>query len=577
MSVVPVSVPGVRVKGPLTPERAQILSPEALAFVASLVRAHRARIEALLASRRARHIRFSAGERPTFLDETRSVREGTWRCAPVPADLRDRRVEITGPTDRKMMVQALNSGARVFMADLEDASAPTWANCIDGQVNLRDAVRRTLSHAVPETGKTYALGDHLAVLVVRPRGFHLVEAHLEVDGAPVPAMLFDFGFYFFHNARTLWERGSGPYFYLPKMESHHEAALWNDVFVKAQRELGLPSGVVRATCLIETLPAAFEMEEILHALRDHAAGLNCGRWDYIFSFIKTCAEDPARILPYRAQFTMTQPFLRAYTRRVIQVCHRRGVHAIGGMAAQIPIKGDEAANARAFDKVRADKRREVEDGHDGTWVAHPALVPVAREIFDAQMVGEHQIDSGKQFALRTTEADLLCPPEGTRTEEGLRHDVRVGIQYIEAWLGGRGAVPLYGLMEDAATAEISRAQIWQWVRHAASLDETTTLPPHTCVSASLVARIIDEEMAALGRTLGPARLASGHFARARAIFERVATEVPLAEFLTAPAYEALCAIEAADAPSAPRPTSSLSASRTDHTPPSTVPHRGDLP
>jgi malate synthase len=523
---------GVAVQGELNDARREILSPAALAFVADLVRTFRPAIVERLAAREARHARFARGELPSFLEETRIVREGEWTCSPLPPALLDRRVEITGPVDRKMIINALNSGASVFMADFEDASSPTWANCIDGHINLKDAVRRTISFASPE-GKTYALGATPAVLFVRPRGFHLFEKHLTVDGEPAPGMLVDFGLYFFHNAKALLALGHGPYFYLPKMESHLEARVWNDVFLRAQEKLGVARGTIKATCLVETLPGAFEMDEILHELREHSAGLNCGRWDYIFSFIKTTAADRTRILPDRAEVTMTQPFMRAYTRHVIQTCHRRGVSAMGGMAAQIPIKGDEAKNAAAFEKVRQDKLREVEDGHDGTWVAHPGLVPVAKKVFDERMPGPNQIASGKQRDLKITAEDLLRAPEGKRTEAGLRHNVRVGVQYLEAWLRGSGAVPLYDLMEDAATAEISRTQTWQWCHFGVTLDTGLVVTPAS------VEKVIDEELTVVRREVGAERFASGRFADARALFLRVATADPYIEFLTLPAYELL--------------------------------------
>jgi malate synthase len=533
-------LPGVVVTGALDDARRSILTPEAVAFVADLVRAFRPRIDERLAARRERYARLLAGERLRFLPETSAVRTGAWRCAPLPADLLDRRVEITGPVDRKMVINALNSGASVFMADFEDANAPTWANCIDGQRNLFDAVRRTITFTT-ETGKRYALGEKVATLFVRPRGFHLEEKHFEVDGRPAPAMLFDFGLFFFHNARELLSRGSGPYFYLPKMESHLEARVWNDVFVRAQSALGLPVGTIKATCLVETLPAAFEMDEILFELREHSAGLNCGRWDYIFSYIKTHASDPSRVLPDRGHVTMTQPFMRAYTRLVIKTCHRRGVSAMGGMAAQIPIKGDDAANQAALDKVRADKLREVQDGHDGTWVAHPALVSVAREVFDAHMKAPNQIDSGKQADFEATADDLLAAPEGPRTLAAMRHNVRVGVQYIEAWLRGIGAVALYDLMEDAATAEISRSQIWQWIAHRTPL--TTPEGGTVVATPELLRSVLDEELQVVAREVGEAAFRAGRFEQARAIFFDVATRRPLADFLTLPAYEALLSIE----------------------------------
>jgi malate synthase len=498
-----------------------VLTPAALAFVGELVRAFRPRLLELLARRQERQARFDAGERPRFLPETADVREGDWQVAPLPADLLDRRVEITGPVDRKMIINGLNSGARVFMADFEDSNAPTWSNVVDGQRNLRDAVAGTIRL---DTGaKTYTLGATTATLMVRPRGLHLVEAHLQQDGKAVPAALVDFGLFFFHNAQALLARGTGPYLYLPKMQSHLEARWWNDVFVLAQREMGVRQGSIKATVLIETLPAAFEMDEILFELRDHSAGLNCGRWDYIFSTIKTLREDPGFVLPDRAQVTMEQHFLRSYTQLLVRTCHRRNVHAMGGMAAQIPIKDDPEANARALDKVRADKLREVGDGHDGTWVAHPALVPVALEVFDAHMPGPNQIENARDD-VRVTAADLLQPPQGTRTEAGLRLNVRVGIQYLESWLRGLGCVPLYSLMEDAATAEISRAQVWQWLHHTALLDDGRAVTPR------LLERVVAEETAGF---------AGGRFDEARALFTRLCTSPVLDDFLTVPAYQIL--------------------------------------
>jgi malate synthase len=517
-----------RVRGPRLPSSEAVLTPEALAFVADLVRAFGGRRDELLARRREVQARLDAGERFDFLAETRDVRAGDWKVAPLPADLLDRRVEITGPVDRKMIINALNSGASVFMADFEDATSPTWENLIDGQKNLSDAIARTIEYTDPATGKRYSLADQTATLLVRPRGWHLTEKHVEVDGKPIPAGLFDFGLYFFHNAKALLARGSGPYFYLPKMESHKEARLWNDVFLHAQKALGLPVGTIKATVLIETLPAAFEMDEILYELRDHSAGLNCGRWDYIFSFIKKLRNDPACLLPDRAQVTMDKGFLSAYSTLLVQTCHRRGAHAMGGMAAQIPNKADPEANRVAFEKVRADKLREVTAGHDGTWVAHPGLVPVAREIFDAHMPGKNQIDKLREDA-KITREDLLRVPEGTMTEAGLRHNIRVGVQYLEAWLRGLGCVPLYGLMEDAATAEISRAQIWQQLRHEARIDGEK-------LTHARLLRIVDEEMTKLEEALGE-RFAGGRFGDARALFQKVAVDQAFEDFLTLPAYE----------------------------------------
>jgi malate synthase len=432
-----------------------------------------------------------------------------------------------------MMINALNSGADVFMADLEDSSAPTWSNMLAGQVNLRDAVRRTIEWDDAETGKSYRLNERTATLIVRPRGLHLVERHLVIDGKPIAASLVDAGLFLHHNAAPLIERGSGPYLYLPKLESHLEARLWNEVLAHVERALALPNGSVKVTVLIETIAAAFEMDEILYELRDRIVGLNCGRWDYIFSFIKYQAADPHAVLPDRSQVTMEQPCMRAYAQLAIRTCHRRGAHAIGGMAAQIPIKNDPAANQRALDKVRADKLREVRDGHDGTWVAHPGLVPVAREIFEAHMSSANQLGRLREDVHVTAE-DLLRVPTGTRTEEGLRQNVRVGVQYIEAWLRGIGCVPLYHLMEDAATAEISRAQVWQWIHHAARLDDTGAT-----VTAELLETILDDEIERLTRELGRQRIATGRFLQARALFFELATADALADFLTSAAYRQL--------------------------------------
>ncbi|MDP3151046.1 MAG: malate synthase A [Archangium sp.] len=451
-----------------------------------------------------------------FLPETASVRAGDWRIAPVPSVLLDRRVEITGPTDPKMVINALNSGANVFMADFEDSLAPAWDNVVGGQESLYRAVRRTLTFESPE-GKQYKLSDKPAVLFVRPRGWHLEEAHARVDGRPMSGSLFDFGVFFFNNAKEQLARGAGPFFYLPKMESHLEARLWNDVFVFAETTLGIPAGTIKATVLIETLPAAFEMDEILYELREHSAGLNCGRWDYIFSFIK---KQPHQLLPDRSQLTMDKGFLRAYAQKLIQTCHRRGAHAMGGMAAQIPIKDDPAANDAALARVRADKEREARDGHDGTWVAHPGLVPVARAIFDAHVTGPNQL-----HVLRTdvnvTKEDLLRVPEGTRTEDGLRHNVRVGVRYLEAWLRGQGCVPLFHLMEDAATAEISRAQVWQQVRHAV-------------ITREKLDQVIAEELA---------QASGGKFSEAKSLFRSLSLADEFEEFLTLPAYQQLLASE----------------------------------
>src|SRR5437016_1865552 len=457
------SFQNIEIKGEITPEFAEILTPEALNFVATLVRAFSGRREELLQRRAQRQAEIDAGKMPDFLPETEHIRSGDWTIAPVPADLQDRRVEITGPVERKMVINALNSGSKVFMADFEDSFAPTWEGTIQGQINVRDAVNRTIEYLSPE-GKRYALNEKTATLLVRPRGWHLVEKHFLIDGQPISGGIFDFGLYFFHNAKKLIEMGTGPYFYLPKLENHLEARLWNDVFVLAQQELGIPQGTIKATVLIETILATFEMDEILYELREHSAGLNCGRWDYIFSAIKKFRNIPDFILPDRAQVTMTTHFMRSYSLLTIKTCHRRNAPAIGGMAAQIPIKNDPQANEEALARVRADKHREATDGHDGTWVAHPGLVPIAMAEFDAVMKRSNQIER-KREDVQVTAADLLQVPEGTITEAGLRNNISVGLQYLESWLRGSGCVPINNLMEDAATVEISRAQIWEWIHN----------------------------------------------------------------------------------------------------------------
>jgi malate synthase len=523
---------GVEIIGAVSPEYAAILTPEALAFVAKLQRTFGARRLELLQRRQERQRALDAGQMFDFLPETAEIRMGDWRIALTPADLQDRRVEITGPTDRKMIVNALNSGARVFMADFEDANAPTWANLIEGQINLRDAVRRQIAFTSPE-GKSYQLNDKTAVLFVRPRGWHLPEKHVLVDGAPISGSLFDFGLAGFHNARELLARGTGPYFYLPKMESHLEARLWNDVFVLAQEELGIPRGTIKATVLIETLPAAFEMDEILYALREHSAGLNCGRWDYIFSAIKKRRSDPGFVLPDRALVTMTTHFMRSYTQLCIQTCHRRGAHAMGGMSAFIPVKGDEALNEKAFAQVRADKEREATDGHDGTWVAHPGMVALATEVFDRVMPQPNQLARMRED-VHVVAADLLAVPEGPITEAGVRTNIKVGVQYIAAWLGGLGAVPLYNLMEDAATAEISRAQLWQWMHHPKGV-----LDDGRKVSVELFQHLLGEEMARLRAGEGEPRYTPENLERGAALFARLSTDEQLADFLTLPGYALL--------------------------------------
>lgn len=524
---------GMQVLGTISPDFADILTPDALAFVHKLAVTFEARRASLLQNRRQREGEINAGKLPDFLAETASVRNDFWTVGPIPVDLQDRRVEITGPSsDRKMVINALNSGAKAFMADFEDANSPTWENSIQGQINLRDAIRRRISFTSPE-GKSYALKDQVATLIVRPRGWHLDEKHVLIDGQPVSGSLFDFGLYFYHNANQLVENGSGPYFYLPKLESHLEARLWNDVFVAAQHALDIPVGTIKATVLIETILATFEMDEILYELRDHAVGLNCGRWDYIFSYIKKFRSLPAFIVPDRALVTMTTPFMRSYSLLTIQTCHRRNAFAMGGMAAQIPVRNNPSANEDAFAKVRADKLREVQDGHDGTWVAHPGLVPVALEAFNEHMQTPNQVNR-KREDVHVTAADLLAVPTGSITESGLRTNVSVGIQYIEAWLGGAGAVPIFNLMEDAATAEISRAQVWQWIRHPKGI-----LDDGRKVTAEMFQHILVEELDNIKEMVGAARFTAGKYEIASKLFASLTTSDEFVEFLTLPGYEYL--------------------------------------
>jgi malate synthase len=519
---------GVEITGPLRPGYGRILTPEALAFIADLERTFGPERRRLLARRAELQHKLDQGWRPDFLPETRKVRDSDWTVAPIPKDLLDRRVEITGPVDRKMVINALNCGANVYMADFEDASTPTWDNLIEGQMNLIDAVRRSISFDDPASRKHYELNPKIATLLVRPRGWHLPEAHVLVDGQPMSGALFDFGLYFFHNAKELKQRGSGPYFYLPKLEGHLEARLWNDVFVHAQSALGLPKGTVRATVLIETIMAAFEMDEIIYELKDHMGGLNCGRWDYIYSYIKKFAEDPKAVMPDRAQVTMTTHFLQSYVRLLIKTCHRRNIHAMGGMAAQIPIKNDPAANDAAMAKVRADKEREVSEGHDGTWVAHPGLVALAKEVFDKGMPEANQI-ARKRQDVNITAADLLKVPTGQVTEAGLRSNINVGLGYVESWLRGLGCVPLYNLMEDAATAEISRSQVWQWIRHSAKLTDGRT------IDRKLAGKILDQELDKL-KASAPA---GNRYDDAAKLFRDMIEAEKFVEFLTLPAYEQL--------------------------------------
>ncbi len=525
----------LELNGPMETGFDEVLTPDALEFVAELEQRFGPRRRELLEARARRRERLRAGEMLDFLPDTREIREGDWTVAPAPPDMQQRWVEITGPTDRKMTINALNSGADGFMADFEDANAPTWHNMVDGHRNLRDAIEGTITYRDSD-GKDYQLGENPATLLVRPRGWHLSERHLLVDSEPVTAALFDFGLYIFHCARRLLHRGSAPYFYLPKMESHLEARLWNDVFGFAQECVGIPRGTIKATVLIETLPAAFEMDEILYELREHSAGLNAGRWDYIFSSIKCFPDRREMVLPDRGDVTMTVPFMRAYTELLAATCHRREAHAMGGMAALIPSrKGESEANEKALEGVRKDKEREVSQGYDGTWVAHPDLVPVAREVFEKGLDGQPNQVARKRDDVQVSAAELLDlgATPGAITEKGLRTDVNVGFQYISFWLTGRGAAAINALMEDAATAEISRSQIWQWIHHGVELDDGRT------VTADLVRRVLDEETAKIREQVGDEVWQAGRPNETRAIFELVALSPELLEFLTIPAYEYL--------------------------------------
>jgi len=522
----------MEIRGPRLPEYQRVLTPEALGFVESLAREFDPRRRQLLEARAARQRDFDSGRMPDFLAATKQVRDSEWKVAEQPLDMRDRRVEITGPTDRKMVINALNSGASTFMADFEDANAPTWDNMVSGQANLMDAVRRTITFE--QSGKRYRLNDETAVLIPRPRGWHLEEKHAILDGQPISGALFDFGLNFFHNARELLARGSGPYYYLPKMESHLEARLWNDIFVFAQDRLKIPRGSVRATVLIETLPAAFEMDEILWELREHSAGLNIGRWDYIFSCIKKLRSHREFCLADRGQVTMTSPFMRAYALLLVKTCHRRNAPAMGGMAAQIPIKNDAAANEAAMAKVRADKEREATDGCDGTWVAHPGLVPIAKEVFDRHMPGPNQY-SRQRPDVSVAAKDLLdFRPEAPITEAGLRNNIQVGIQYIGAWLSGNGCVPIFNLMEDAATAEISRSQVWQWMR-----SQKGVLEDGRKITRDLFHETLKEELAKTPSIVGADAYAAGRYAEGAALFEQITASDDYVEFLTLPAYAAI--------------------------------------
>jgi malate synthase len=520
---------GVQITGAVKPGYERVLTPEALEFVAAIARRFEAQRQGLLQARAVRQAAWDAGGLPDFLPETKAIREGDWKVAPIPADLLDRRVEITGPASRKMVINALNSGASVFMADFEDALSPTWPNVVEGQINLMDYWLGQIGYTEEDTGKRYAIGPKPAILMVRPRGWHLSEDHIAVDGSKVAGAFVDFGLYFFHNAQAMLGRGTGPYFYLPKTESHLESRLWNEVFLFAQERLGIPAGTIKATVLIETLPAVFEMNEILYELRDHIAGLNCGRWDYIFSYIKTLRAKPEYVLPDRGQVVMSKAFLKAYAELLIQTCHKRGAFAMGGMAAFIPNRRDPEVTEKALAAVREDKLREVQYGHDGTWVAHPDLVPTALEVFNQHMPRKNQLDRLRED-VNVGQKELLQPHEGTRSEEGLRVNIRVGVQYIEAWLRGNGAVPLYNLMEDAATAEISRTQIWQWLHYGATLVDGRR------VTAELVEECLADEMAKLKTALGDA-YAKGRFDEAIGLFKQLVLSDKLEAFLTLPAYK----------------------------------------
>ncbi|MCH1626851.1 malate synthase A [Fredinandcohnia quinoae] len=523
---------GIQIKGRMIEQYEEILTPEALTFIEKLERNFGERRRQLLEKRAQRQQEIDNGKMPDFLSETEHIRNGDWTVAQIPQDLQDRRVEITGPVDRKMVINALNSGAKAYMADFEDATSPTWENIIEGQINLRDAISRTISF-VNANGKTYELNESTATLIVRPRGWHLEEKHILLDGKRISGSLLDFGLYFYHNVKNLLNNGSGPYFYLPKMESHLEARLWNDVFVFSQNEFEIPQGTIKATVLIETILATFEADEILYELKEHSAGLNCGRWDYIFSYIKRFRNKGNVILPDRSQVTMTSPFMSAYSQYVIKTCHRRNVHAMGGMAAQIPVKNNPTANEEAFNKVRADKEREAKNGHDGTWVAHPALVPVAQEVFDKEMKNANQIER-KREDVQVTSRDLLAVPVGSITEEGVRTNINVGIQYIESWLRGRGAAPIHNLMEDAATAEISRAQLWQWIKHPEGI-----LIDGRKVTLELVNQLKDEELQKIKIDIGTEEFEAGRFHEATRLFDELVSSDEFAEFLTIPGYEIL--------------------------------------
>eukprot|EP00249_Psilotum_nudum_P016938 c26068_g1_i1 orf=334-2022(+) len=527
-------VPGVVLRGPTEPGYEKILTKDALEFVADLERTFRPRIQHILTCRKEEQAKYDAGELPSFDPATETIRLGSWVCSKVPSVIADRRVEITGPVERKMIINALNCGAKVFMADFEDALSPVWGNIVKGQINLRDALSKTIQYEDKIRSRIYKLNAVTAILFVRTRGWHLQEAHIEIDGQPASASLVDFGLYFFHNHATFRSNhsGYGPFFYLPKLQHSREAALWNSVFERAQNALGVPQGSIKATVLIETLPAVFQMHEILYELRGHSAGLNCGRWDYIFSYIKTFRSHPDRLLPDRFQVGMTQHFMKSYSELLIQTCHKREVHAMGGMAAQIPIKDNPVANEAAMALVKADKLQEVKAGHDGTWAAHPGLIDVITEVFDTNMPMANQLHV-KREDIQVTDQDLLQMPTGVRTLKGLRLNVCVGIQYLASWLAGMGCVPLYNLMEDAATAEISRAQSWQWIRYEAILDGDM-LPQR--VNRELFVQVLQEELAQVEREVGSEQFNGGRYEEAGKMFAKQCTSPELDDFLTLDAY-----------------------------------------
>ena len=525
----PITMGGLQVLGIITPEYEAILTSEALAFIEELERRFGNRRRQLLKLRVKRQKAFDSGELPDFWSQTSDIRNSDWKVATIPEDLMDRRVEMTGPVERKMVINGLNSGARMYMADFEDSSAPTWKTMVDGQINMRDVVNGTIHYTSP-VGKLYRLNKETAVLLVRPRGWHMREKHVLLNGEPISASLFDFGLFLFHNAKNLIEKGTGPYFYLPKMESYLEARLWNEVFVFAQEYVGIPRGTIRATVLIETITAAFEMDEILWELREHSAGLNCGRWDYIFSFIKCFRNHPEFVLPDRSQITMATHFMKSYSELLIKTCHRRGIHAMGGMAAQIPIKEDQLLNEKAMEKVRTDKEREARNGHDGTWVGHPGLVPIAKEVFDKYMPGPNQIDN-KREDVNITQADLLKVPEGTITREGLEGNINAALRYTESWLGGQGCVPIFHLMEDAATAEIARAQIWQWIRYPRGV-----LDNGKKVTIEMFREALARHLLNIRDELGDEVYESRHFQAAGELLDRLITNKNLPGFLTLEAY-----------------------------------------